>query len=169
MTKRLAVAFFYDEAGVVDDYFLHLVKSLKPFVAHTIFVSNGLLTKDSELAIGPLVEQVLIRENEGFDVGAYKAAIEAIGYENLAEYDEMILYNHTFYGPIYPFSEMFGEMENRKCDFWGITIHKEIPNPFTKVGILPKHVNSHFIGQKADADLTGISTVLGHDATDRKL
>ncbi|MGX5827382.1 rhamnan synthesis F family protein [Mesorhizobium sp. 43Arga] len=146
MTKRIAVAFFYDEAGILDEYMLHLIRSLQPFVERTIFVSNGPLNRDAELAVRPLVEQMIIRENEGFDVGAYKAAIEAVGYEALAGYDELLLYNHTFYGPIYPFAEMFGEMEARDCDFWGITMHQEmIPNPFTKTGRLPRHINSHFI------------------------
>ncbi|WP_245262345.1 rhamnan synthesis F family protein [Mesorhizobium sp. WSM3626] len=147
MIKRLAIAFFYDEEGIVDDYFLHLIKSLQPFVSKTIFVSNGSLSRDSEMAVKPLVEEIIIRDNSGFDVWAYKTGIESVGYENLGEYDELLLYNHTFYGPIYPFSEMFEEMEKRKSlDFWGITIHKEMtPNPFTGQGHLPRHINSHFI------------------------
>lgn len=145
--RRLAVAFFYDEHGIVDEYMLHLVRSLQPFVEKTIFVSNGPLSRDSELAVRAAVETLVIRENIGFDVWAYKAALELEGFENLDKYDEVILYNHTFYGPIYPFSEMFDEMEGRPDDFWGISIHKAIdPNPFPGgTGVLPLHINSHFI------------------------
>jgi lipopolysaccharide biosynthesis protein len=41
---------------------------------------------------------------------------------------------------------MFDRLENQTCDFWGITSHKQmVPNPFTGKGILPRHIQSHFI------------------------
>jgi lipopolysaccharide biosynthesis protein len=144
--KRLAVAFFYDEDGIVDDYMPTLVKGFKPFVEKTIFVTNGPLNRDGEAKIKDCVDELIVRENVGFDVWAYKAAIESVGYRELAAYDELILYNHTNYGPLYPLSELFAEMDSRQCDFWGITDHGEmIPNPFTRTGVLPRHLNSHFI------------------------
>ncbi|KAB2727341.1 rhamnan synthesis F family protein [Brucella anthropi] len=106
MTKRLAIAFFFDENHIVDDYMIYLMRHLKPFVDHTIFVSNGPLSKDSEIALDDVAEEIILRKNEGFDVWAYKAGLEHIGYDRLKEYDEVLLYNHTFYGPIFPFSEM---------------------------------------------------------------
>ncbi|MBD7989671.1 rhamnan synthesis F family protein [Ochrobactrum quorumnocens] len=146
MTKRLAIAFFFDENHIVDDYMIYLMKHLKPYVDHTIFVSNGPISKVSELALKEVSEEVILRKNEGFDVWAYKAGLEHIGYDRLQEYDEVLLYNHTFYGPIFPFSEMFEEMEKRSDDFWGISSHGKLhPNPFTGSGVLPEHINSHFI------------------------
>lgn len=146
MTKRLAIAFFFDENHVVDDYMVYLMRHLKPFVDHTIFVSNGPLSKNSEVALQEVCEEVILRENEGFDVWAYKTGLEHIGYDRLKEYDELLLYNHTFYGPIFPFSEMFEEMGKRSDDFWGISSHGKLdPNPFTGSGVLPEHINSHFI------------------------
>lgn len=146
MTKRAAVAFFYDEHGILDDYMLYLLHSMKPFVEHTVLVSNGPLTKESEIAVSSIVDELIIRENEGFDVWAYKTGIEHIGYDNLKLYDELILYNHTFYGPIFPFSEMFDKMQMLPVDFWGISMHGRMePNPFTRKGVLPAHINSHFI------------------------
>lgn len=144
--NRLGIAFFYDEHSVVDDYIFYLLESLSPFNSRTIFVSNCKLDRQTVEKLEASGCEVLLRENKGFDVGAYKAAIEYVGYENLAIYDEILLYNHTFYGPIFPFEEMFSAMNERSCDFWGITAHKEmIPNPFTKTGVLPRHLNSHFI------------------------
>jgi lipopolysaccharide biosynthesis protein len=144
--RRLAIAFSYDDAGIVDDYMLHLVAAMSEFVEHTIFVSNGLLSRESKRAVDAIAQQVIIRENVGYDVGAYKAALETVGFDTLATFDEIILHNHTFYGPIFPFREMFSEMEKRDCDFWGITDHKEVtPNPLTQSGILHRHIQSHFI------------------------
>jgi lipopolysaccharide biosynthesis protein len=144
--RRLAIAFFYDEAGIVDDYMLHLVAAMSEFVERTIFVSNGPLARKSVRAVEAIVQQIIIRENVGFDVGAYKAALQNVGFKELTAYDEVILYNHTFYAPIFPFREMFAEMDSRDCGFWGITDHSEvIPNPFTQSGILHRHIQSHFI------------------------
>lgn len=147
MMKRLAIAFFYDEAGIVDDYYIHFITALKPFVDRTIFVSNGPLTKDSERKVEPLVDEQIVRKNTGYDVWAYKAALDKIGWDKLDEYDEILLFNHTFYGPIYPLTELFDEMDSRRCDFWGISAHAAEPNNFfnPSEGELPFHLNSHFI------------------------
>lgn len=54
--------------------------------------------------------------------------------------------NDTCFGPLFPFSELFGEMAKRDCDFWGVTAHQEMtPNPLTGKGVLPYHLNANFI------------------------
>lgn len=143
--NRVGVAFFYDDYGIVDEYMFHLVEKMAEFTTRMIFISNGPVEEKYQKRIRNCGWELIIRDNIGFDVWAYKTAIEHIGYDSLGGYDELLLFNHTFYGPIYPFSEMFAEMDSRKCDFWGITAHKEmVPNPFTEEGILPRHLNSHF-------------------------
>lgn len=146
---RLAIAFFFDEYETVDEYFFYLLSEIAKFTVRNVFVSNGPITDVAERRIRGLGYEIIIRGNVGFDVWAYKTAIEHVGYESLGEYDEIILFNHTFYGPIYPFEEMFEVMDVKQCGFWGITAHKELdPNPFTGEtgeGALPWHLNSHFI------------------------
>ncbi|OAB86003.1 hypothetical protein A4G21_04225 [Brucella intermedia] len=144
--KRAGIAFFYDEHGIVDEYMIHLLKSFKPFLERLVFVSNGPLSKDSEPVVSKVVDDLIIRENEGFDVWAYKDALNFIGFDELAGFDELLLFNHTFYGPLFPLSEMFDAMAEKPVDFWGISTHAKMkPNPFTHQGILPEHINSHFI------------------------
>ncbi|TPJ28389.1 rhamnan synthesis F family protein [Mesorhizobium sp. B2-7-2] len=144
--RRLAIAFFYDKDGIIDDYMVTLLGGLRTNVSTIVFVSNGPITTESRSKIVDLVDEILIRDNVGFDVWAYKAALEHVGFDKLALWDEVILLNHTFYGPIYPFSEMFDRMDATSCDFWGMTAHRKMtPNPFTGAGVLPMHLNSHFI------------------------
>lgn len=144
--KRLAISFFYDGEGILDDYMVVLLRSMREHCERVIFVVNGQLTNDSRAKVTPLVDEILIRGNEGFDVGAYKAGLDHVGLEELKTYDEVILFNHTFYGPIFPFSEMFGVMEKSRCDLWGITAHKEVAeNPLVGQDFVPFHLNSHFI------------------------
>ncbi|PBB28644.1 MULTISPECIES: rhamnan synthesis F family protein [unclassified Mesorhizobium] len=148
---RIAVFSFYNERGIADDYVIFLLEKLQEVVDKVIVVSNGDLSKHSEIAVKASCDQLLVRENEGFDVGGYKAGMEAIGFDELSKYDELILLNDTCYGPLFPFSEMFSEMEGRESDFWGAAAHKEMtPNPFTGTGHLPWHLQTYFIAIRKD-------------------
>jgi lipopolysaccharide biosynthesis protein len=149
--RRVCIFFFYDPAGVVDDYVVFLLRKLGEFVQTVIFVSNGALTRDSEIKLRGVVGEVILRPNVGFDSMAYKEGLERISYNREGLYDEALLVNHTCYGPVFPFSELFEEMDRRDCDFWGVSAHAEItPNPLTGVGTLPNHLNAHFIAVRAE-------------------
>lgn len=149
--NRLAIAFFFDGEGIVDEYFFYLLEEMRKFTVRNVFVSNGPINDEATVRLEAMGFEIVIRDNIGFDVWAYKTAIEHVGYESLGEFDEVLLFNHTFYGPIYPFEEMFETMDRTPCGFWGITAHKEMdPNPFTQEGILPRHLNSHFIAVRRD-------------------
>ncbi|RWC51137.1 MAG: hypothetical protein EOS55_03485 [Mesorhizobium sp.] len=149
--RRAAVFSLYNERGIADEYVIFLLTKLRELVERIVVVSNGNLSKHSEVAVGKVCDQLLIRENEGFDVGGYKAGMEAIGFDELSKYDELVLLNDTCYGPIFPFSEMFSEMEGRNCDFWGSSAHQEMtPNPFTGTDYLPRHLTANFIAIRKD-------------------
>lgn len=144
--RRIAFYFFYDAQGVVDDYIIYKLRKLREHVDAVFFISNSELMADSLSKVEPVVDVLHFRENIGFDVWAYKEAIEKFGWERLAEYDEAVFLNYTFFGPIFPFSEMFTELEKVNVDFWGISAHQDVsPNPFTGIDKLPFHIQSHFI------------------------
>ncbi|WP_213712484.1 rhamnan synthesis F family protein [Cedecea lapagei] len=145
--RRIAFYLFYDENGEVDDYIPVKLSALQEFVKDIIVISNSKMTAAGRAKLEGIGAKVICRENVGFDVWGYKEGIESVGYDRLAkDYDEAILLNYTFFAPIFPFSELFDEMSERECDFWGISEHDEmVPNPFTGVGILPRHIQSHFI------------------------
>ena len=144
--RRIAFYLFFDEQGVVDDYVLYKLEKLHEH-AQTIFVvSNSRLDDEARARLESVADTVHERKNVGFDVWAYKEAMEVFGREALDAYDELILLNYTFFGPIFPFAEMFGQMESRDADFWGISAHRAVtPNPWTGQGTLPLHIQSHFI------------------------
>jgi lipopolysaccharide biosynthesis protein len=149
--RRICLFSFYDEQGLVDDYVVFLLKELGRFVEKIIFFSNGPLSKEGEIALRGVVHEVVLRPNEGFDVLAYKEGLEKIEFDRAGRYDEVLMVNHTCYGPVYPFAELFEEMSTRECDFWGITAHLEMtPNPFTGHGKLPYHLNTNFVAVRGD-------------------
>ena len=146
--NRLGIFFFYDKEGVVDDYISHLLKNVVPFLKKLVVVCNGEINQDGKMRFKDFTSNIILRENTGLDVGAYKCAIESLGWNEIRMYDEMIIFNHTIMGPVYPFNEMFDTMEKKDVDFWGITKYgKESFDPFgySPYGYLPEHIQSHFM------------------------
>ncbi len=91
-----------------------------------------------------------MRENKGLDVWAYKMVLYSYCWDKLSEFDEIVMTNSTFTGPVRPLKEMFDAMaENQDLDFWGLSIHHGAKsNPFKGKHIynyLPVHIQSHFI------------------------
>lgn len=146
--KRLAIYFFYDKDGVVDDYIPYMIEDLNKNITELLVVCNGKLNKEGREKFLKLTPNLMVRENVGFDVWAYKEGMEYYGWDKLAEFDEVILMNFTIMGPLYPFKEMFDEMDTRDVDFWGITKHHGFHfDPFgtIKYGYIPEHIQSSFI------------------------
>ena len=137
--KRLAIYVHYDPKGEVHDYVLYCLNGLKEAVSEIMVVVNGKLSGDGRQKLESAGVTLFVRENKGFDFGAWKTAIEHIGYDNIAQYDELFLTNNSYYGPIYPFSEMWDAMDAAACDFWGVTMHHEAESN------IPKHIQSYWL------------------------
>lgn len=144
---RLGIYFFYDEKGIVRNFVLKFVDGLQQVCDEVWIVVNGKLTKESKKRLETVTKNIWIRENEGFDVWAYKTMMEKLGWSYIYEFNELVLCNFTCYGPVYPFKEMFDEMGDRDCDFWGAVKHPEqnaylLPN---QKGYIYEHLMSYFI------------------------
>ena len=118
------------------------MNNIKHFCENICFVSNSNIKNNYYEKIKYICDNVLIRENYGLDAWAYKYAIEYYGYEELKKYDEVICCNFTFFGPFYPFEELFNTMDQRSCDWWGM--HKW----WTPSKINYNHIPSFFIAYR---------------------
>jgi len=147
MKNRVAIYVYYDKDGIVDSYIPYMLQALKEVCNKVVIVCNGNVNDDGKKQFEEITEDIIVRENEGFDAWAYKTGMEYIGWDNLKEYDEVVLLNDTVFGPIYPFVDMFDEMGKRNLDFWGITKHGEIANHegLTKGGVFPEHIQTFFL------------------------
>ena len=146
--NRLAIFLFWDKDGIMRDYVFYYLNGLSEVCNDILVVSNGELTDESrnKLFANCNVE-LLERENKGFDVWGYKIGLEYLGWDKICTYDELVITNYTAYGPVYPFSEMFKEMMDVKCDFWGAVKHPEQPDyllPNNK-GYIYEHIMSYFL------------------------
>lgn len=144
--KRIAFYLFWDKEGIVDRYIPYCLEKLREHVEHLVVISNGPVSESGLVALKGVADEVWERDNVGFDVGGYKESLERFGFDRLAEYDELILLNYTFFGPVYPLSEMFAKTDSWDVDFWGITEHGEVdPHHFATGGVLPRHIQSHWL------------------------
>lgn len=152
-TNRLVIYFIYDKEGIVDDYILYMLDDLKKNASEIAVVCNGKITPESRQKLLQVTPILIVRDNKGMDVWAYKTALDYYGWDGLKKFDEIVMMNFTIMGPVYPLEEMFTEMSSRDLDFWGITMyHKyEEGDPFgtIELGYIPDHIQSHFIAVRS--------------------
>lgn len=147
--KRLIIYFIYDKDGIVDDYIIYMLEELKINSTEIAVVCNGTMTEEAVQKLSGITDHVIIRENQGFDVWAYKTVLDRYGWNRICSFDEVVMMNYTIMGPVYPLREMFTQMEQKDVDFWGITKFHEYRDgdPFGTIsyGYIPEHIQSHFI------------------------
>ena len=145
--NRGIVYFHFDSHHRVRDYVVQALTSLRPHAEHILVVSNSPIDDADRARLGASCDEILERPNEGFDVGAYRAGLEHLGWDRLADVDELILTNHTYYAPLRPWEEVLARAEGwRDISFWGMTEHGVMrPHPFLAKRELPRHIQSHWI------------------------
>lgn len=119
--KRLCIFCFFDREGIVDKSVEYLLDELRENSDRLLIVVNGSIQAYSKKTLETYSKDVVVRENVGYDAGAYKFAMfKYLRIEEIRQYDELILCNDTFIGPFVPFKDIFDTMEKRKCDWWAI-------------------------------------------------
>lgn len=119
--KRLGIFVIYDREGVIDRYIEFLICSLKEIIDRLVVVVNGVIDAKGIEKLERISEEIIYRDNAGYDAGGYRAALLGrIGREELRKYDELVLCNDTCYGPLIPFSRIWERMDKKEGDFWGM-------------------------------------------------
>lgn len=132
--RRIGIFCLFSPSGEIDPTMIYTIKSMHEIVGYLIIVVNGSIHSEDELR--DYADEVVIRENTGFDIGAYKAIVLSPKYRNkIEEAEELVLCNSSFYGPFITFREIFQEMEDSDCDFWGISSSEKN---------LSQHIQSYF-------------------------
>ncbi|MDT0249450.1 rhamnan synthesis F family protein [Actinomyces oris] len=145
--NRGLVYFHFDPHHQVRDYVLAALSSLRPHADHVLLVSNSPIGEADRVRLETCCDEILQRPNEGLDAGAYRAGLEHLGWDRLADFDELILTNHTSYAPLRPWEEVLTRAEGwGDISFWGMTEHAAMrPHPFLAKRELPRHLQSHWI------------------------
>jgi len=146
--KRIAIFAHFDKDDIIDDYVIYYLQGLKKVADDIIFVSDCNLPLAETKKLNSICLKIIAQKHGEYDFGSYKRGIlEAKNILN--NYDELIIANDSCYGPIFPFENVFRQMEQRKCDFWGLTQNK---NKY------PIHIQSFFVVFKKTVFLNSIFT-----------
>lgn len=120
--KRLGIFCYYDKEGIVDSYIEYLLSELMTVLDRMIVVVNGQVNEAGEQLFSRYASDLIIRENKGFDAGAYADVIVNFLGDEIRNWDELVLCNDTFFGPFVPMRSIFGKMEKGQFDFWGLNV-----------------------------------------------
>ena len=119
--KRICIFPIFDADGIFDESLFFYLDSLSKVAQRVIVVVIGDITEESLKGLKKYTNEILVKDNRGFDAGAVKWCLKNhLSLEELNTYDELVLCNDTNFGPFVPFTEIFAQMERRDCDFWGI-------------------------------------------------
>lgn len=135
---RLGVFCFYDKNGIVGEYIKAYLDSMLPYLKELVIVCNGKLSAEGNKIFKQYTDKVYVRDNTGFDGGAYQEVIlNLLGLDYIRRYKELLLFNDTVYAPIGSWEPVFEKMQKTEVDFWGLTQHY-LPS-------IPRHIQSYFI------------------------
>ena len=146
--SRIALYVFFDRDGIVEDYVVYQLQQLQTVTDKIVTICQGYVRDDNKERLEEVSNQVIYRDNKGYDAGAWKDAIlNHVGWGEISKYDDLLLMNDSCFGPIYPFSEMFDDMDSKDLDFWGVTEHGKLKDAYglTEDGIFHAHIQSYFI------------------------
>ena len=117
--KRVAIYVIYDKDGKLDNFRKYYLKELRKVVDLIVVVVQGNLTPESRQELQTLTDDFFVRENTGLLTYPWIEGIKFIGWDNLKDYDELLMLNDSFFGPFYPLKDMMDAAEKSDADFYG--------------------------------------------------
>lgn len=141
--KRLLLYVHYNKYDELSGHVLYQLEQLRPLFSELIVISNSQLTESATLTLKEIgIDEVIQRENLGFDFAAWRDGMVHVGFERLADFDSVTLMNDTCFGPLWDMSDLVEDFEQRQSvDFWGMT-------NFRKTKYFDEHLQSYFISFK---------------------
>ncbi len=143
-SRRAVIYVIFDRRGAVEDYVLYALRGMRDDADHILAVVNGALSEEGRARLETVADDILVRPNEGFDIWGHKAGLEHLG-DRIDEFDEIVLTNDTWFGPVRPYAPVLARMSEREVDFWGMTDSVRTKNPATGRRDLPDHLQSSWI------------------------
>ena len=145
--KRLLIFCHYNKYHGLSDHIIYLLSHIKNIYDRVIFVSNSNVDIEKQKIIKNYCDDIQLRENRGYDFGAWKDVLIKEGWDKLSEYDNLTLMNDTCFGPLYDLEPLYNQMEAQDIDFWGLT-DNNTRSFKTNIPInipIHSHIQSYFI------------------------
>jgi len=169
--ETIAIYSVFDKDGIIDDYIFYYLDQLGSFVDHILVIVNGGYRGHFTRQLSSQNRTIIVRQNEGFDVEAYRQALFYLGRTRVESARRILLCNDSVFGPFGGFESVFRKMVPQNVDFWGITLHPRMPagrNPrFGEVTgfreYFPEFIQTYFIAFEARLLSSGAFWAYWHD------
>lgn len=123
--RRACLFAGFDADGLVDEAALLLLRELSRF-ADVFCLFDCFLEPEALAELQTVCTEAWAIRHGAYDFGSYsKLASELVGWDRLAEYDEVLLVNDSFY-LLRPLDDVFARMDAQACDWWGLQATKGI-------------------------------------------
>lgn len=142
--KRLLLYAHFNKYQRINPYVMYQLKKIRPLFENVIFISNSPLGEEhlKELEASQSVDNIILRDNKGFDFAAWRDGFEEIGLDNIDDYDSVTIMNDTCFGPFWDLERIYQIFEkDPEIDFWGITNNRAS-------AFYPMHIQSYFVVYK---------------------
>lgn len=116
--RTLVVMAHYDASGEVAPHALRNMAAWEGVADRLLVVSTARLRDEARAAIEKRADLVQ-RANYGYDFYSWKVGLDDAG--DLSGYDEVVICNDSYVGPLVPYADLLDAMRDRPVDFWGIT------------------------------------------------
>lgn len=118
LPSRCMIFVHYDADGGLSSSAMKLLTWYRQHVARLVVVSNSPIEVSDRGHLLEVATDLIIRENEGYDFGAWRDAISALG--PLDAYDELCLANDSVLGPLFPADSLFDRVSALPNDVCGL-------------------------------------------------
>lgn len=146
--NRMLLYVHYNKFNELSPHVLYQLEQLRPLFSSICFISNSYLSKTAieKLQENQLIDDVIQRQNEGYDFAAWKEAILS-SFDYVKSFNSLTLMNDTCFGPLWDIQETFEKFESdASVDFWGLTNHAACK---IKGGsYVAEHLQSYFLSFK---------------------
>ncbi|MGT2887480.1 rhamnan synthesis F family protein [Streptococcus didelphis] len=142
--KRLLLYVHFNKYDKVSPQVLYQLSEMRPLFSKVLFISNSEVSEDNRryLLQSQLVDDLIQRQNSGFDFAAWRDGMAHIGFQKLSDYDAVTIMNDTCFGPLWDLKKYFLQFEGDDAvDFWGLTNNQ-------KTKEFEEHIQSYFISFK---------------------
>lgn len=146
--KRLTLFMHYDAGNHVSKSDLSLLGAIKSIGSDIVAVTNSPISAGEQEKLRAYAQEIVFRENRGYDFGAWREAMLHIGFSRMEAYDEVVLLNNSIEGPYFPLDEMFQTIASREpdVDFWGVTLFPYCADgSYLGIPFIPEHLQSYFL------------------------
>ena len=142
--QRLLLYVHYNKFNFISGHVLYQLEKIRPLYSRVVFISNSQLPEDvkSNLVAQHLVDDILERQNSGFDFAAWRDGMKTVGFDQLAHFDSVTLMNDTCFGPLWDLEPIYQRFENdSEVDFWGMTNYRKDKD-------FNEHIQSYYLSFK---------------------